>query len=92
MLAVKNAFRFVQWQVARFSLFGWLCFSSFFCTILSVLTNGTIASDIFIMASLAFLVAMFGMLSYKIIKSQYEQFEEERQSLFTTIKNSDKQN
>ena len=91
MLAIKNAFRFVQWQVAQFSLFGWLCFSSIFCTFLSIITNGT-ASDVFMVASLAFLVGMFGMLSYKIIKSQYERFSEERQSLFATIKNSDKQN
>ena len=91
MQAVKNAFRFVQWQVARFSLFGWLCFSSMFCTFLSIITNGR-ASDAFMIASLAFLVGMFGMLVSSVLKTQYSKFKEERQALFDTIKHSDKQN
>lgn len=91
MQAVKNAFRFVQWQVARFSLFGWLCFSSMFCTFLSIITNGR-ASDVFMIASLALLIGMFGMLVSSVLKTQYSKFKEERQTLFDTIKYSDKQN
>lgn len=91
MQAVKNAFRFVQWQFSKFTLFGWLCFSSMFCTFLSIITHGR-ASDAFMIASLALLIGMFGMLTASILKTQYSNFKEERQSLFDTIKHSDKQN
>lgn len=93
MLAIKNIFRFIQWQAARFSKFGWLCISSFMFTGLSVATQSyETVSGAFLIASIACLVAMFSMLVYTITKDQYGKFKEERQSLFNTIKNSDKLN
>lgn len=90
MQAVKNAFRFIKWQLSKFTLFGWLTFSVFANIALSLLTAGTRAQDGFMIAALASLVGMFSMLVTNVLKTQYAEFKKERQSLFDTIKHSDK--
>lgn len=88
---MKNVFRFIQWQFNKLNAFGKLSFTSMFCIFLSVVTmRYDTVSDALLMIGAAGVASMFVMLFYDIIKTQYAEFKKERQSLFDTIKNSDK--
>ena len=92
MLAIKNAFRFIQWQWNRFETIPKLACASMFSTLMSVVTmKFDEVSNAFLMASIGLAISMFVVLFYTIIKDQYAKFKEERNSLFDTIKYSDKQ-
>lgn len=93
MQAVKNAFRFVQWQWNRLETIPKLSLSAIFMVIMSVVTmKYDTASNAFMIAAISLLVVMFGSFIRLILTEQYAKFKEERQSLFDTIKHSDKQN
>ena len=93
MLAIKNAFRFVQWQWNRFETIPKLSLSAVFMTLMSIVTmKYSAVSDAFMITAIILLVATFGSFIHIMLKEQYAKFKEERQSLFDTIKHSDKQN
>ena len=92
MLAIKNAFRFIQWQWNRFETVPKLGFCSMFTTLMSVVTvKFDAVSNAFLMASFALCFGMFAVLIYTLTKDQYSKFKKERNSLFETIKYSDDQ-
>lgn len=91
MLAIKNAFRFIQWQWKRFETVPKLAVASMFSTLMSIVTmKYDVVSNAFLMTSFALAFAMFAVLVYTITKDQYGKFKEERNSIFNTIKHSEK--
>lgn len=93
MLAIKNAFRFIQWQWRRFETIPKLACASMFSTLMSIVTmKSDVVSNAFLMTSFTLAFAMFSVLVYTITRDQYGKFKEDRQGLFDTIKNSDKLN
>lgn len=88
MLAVKNVFRFIRWQWNRFSFFGKTMAFAWLCIFSSLFTVGTM-NMIFTWGGIACLAVVFIKLFIEIVGTQYNEYKEERNSLFDTIKNSE---
>ena len=88
---MKEQFRFVRWLFSGLELWQWVLLSSLLFNVGSLFALGTeIASPMNAVGMTLLLIVTFKWFMFDPLKASWTRYKEQRNTLLTTIKNSDK--
>ena len=88
---MKEQIGFVRWWFSKLELWQWILLTSLVFNVGSLFTLGTeISSDMNLIGMVLLLIVFFKWFIVDTFKASWTRYKEQRNSLLTTIKDSDK--
>jgi hypothetical protein len=88
---MKEQIGFIRWWFSKLELWQWLLLASLFLNVGSLFAIGTeISSDMNLAGMVLLLIVFFKWAVWDSLKTSWTRYKEQRNSLLTTIKDSDK--
>lgn len=88
---MKEQFRFVRWLFSGLELWQWVLLSSLLFNVGSLFALGTeISSGMNLVGMILLLIVFFKWFVLDSLKNSWTRYKEQRNTLLTTIKDSDK--
>ena len=88
---MKEQIRFVRWWFSKLELWQWFLLASLLLNVGSLFAIGTeISSDMNLAGMVLLLIVFFKWAVWDSLKTSWTRYKEQRNSLLTTIKDSDK--
>jgi hypothetical protein len=88
---MKEQIGFIRWWFSKLELWQWILLSSLLLNVGSLFAIGTeISSDMNLIGMILLLIVFFKWFIVDPLKTSWTRYKEQRNSLLTTIKESDK--
>ena len=88
---MKEQIEFIRWWFSKLEIWQWILLASLVLNVGSLFSLGTeISSDMNLVGMILLLIVFFKWFIVDAVKASWARYKEQRNTLLTTIKNSDK--